>query len=147
MALSQALNAWRQKATVDMYGLAVFKDVGSALVLNDRLLERLVDCAHHGKIRTVEDLRREVDWSLVEELGPDVVRIITEVNPPRPRARATRMACRTRRPRLPPPVDGARRPLATNSRILNAPQATPAPIVSNCYILSSEGFSNLISFC
>lgn len=145
MALSQALNAWRQKATVDRYGLAVFRDVGSALVLNDRLLERLVDCAHHGKIRTMEDLRREVEWSLVEELGPEVVRIIAEVNPPRPRARATQMACPTRRPRLPPSENGARRPLATNSRILNTPQAAPTTIVSIFQILLSDGFSNLIS--
>lgn len=146
MALSQALNAWRQKATVDMYGLAVFRDVGSALVLNDRVLERVVDCAHHGKIKTIEDLRREVDWSLVEELGPEVVRIITEVNPPQPRARATRMACRTRQPRVPPSSAGVRRPLATNSRILNAPQVVLAPIVSNFPFLLLCGFSNLILF-
>lgn len=130
MALSQALNAWRQKATVDKYGLAVFRDVGSSLVLNDRLLERLVDCAHHGKIRTLQDLQREVDWSLVDELGPEVVRIIAEVNPPRPRAQATRTAVRTRRTRPSGPEDQGPRPLATNTRILNAPQSVSATIVS-----------------
>lgn len=105
-----------------------------------------MDCAHHGKIKTVEDLRREVDWSLVEELGPEVVRIITEVNPPQPQARATRMACQMRQPRVPPSSVGVRRPLATNSRILNAPQVVLAPIVSNFAFLLSCGFSNLILF-
>lgn len=113
MSLAQVLNAWRQNVAIERYGLAVFREVGSDLVLPDQLLERLVDCAHWGKIRTVEDLRREVDWGLVDELGPIVVNLINKVSPPLPRARATRMA-------PPPPSQSTvRRPLATNSRILN----------------------------
>lgn len=114
MSLAQVLNAWRQNVAIERYGLAVFREVGSDLVLPDQLLERLVDCAHWGKIRTIEDLRREVDWGLVDELGPTVVNLINTVSPPLPRARATRMA---------PPHPSrstVRRPLATNSRILNA---------------------------
>lgn len=114
MSLAQVLNAWRQNVAIERYGLAVFREVGSDLVLPDQLLERLVDCAHWGKIRTIEDLQREVDWGLVDELGPTVVNLINTVSPPLPRARATRMA---------PPHPSrstVRRPLATNSRILNA---------------------------
>lgn len=130
MALCEALNTWRQKATVEKFGESVLRDVGSVLVLSDGLLERLLDCAHYGKIGTLEDLRREVSWSLVDELGPDVVRIILEVNPPRPRARASRPTGGTRRARPLPSRTASARPLATNSRILNLSQYTPATIVS-----------------
>ena len=90
MLLSEALNDWRQKKTKEKYGVAVFRAVGSSLILTDRQLERLVDCAHFGKITNVEQLKKEVRWALIDEFGQDVVQIIMTECPPQPRVRTRR---------------------------------------------------------
>ena len=121
--LSQALNAWRQRVTVEKYGEAILRDVGSSLVLPNELLERLVDCSHYGKITNMEQLGKEVDWILADEYGPEVVRLIMDVCPPQPRKRG-------RRPKKTAPGGTtARRPLAENGQILNAQPEAPVVTV------------------
>lgn len=142
MSLAHVLNAWRQNVAIERYGVAVFKEVGSDLILPDQILERLVDCAHWGKIRSLEDLKREVDWGLVDELGPTVVKLINTVSPPCPRARATRMAPTPGQ--APPSRAAERRPLATNSRILNVQrsvgQQSSAVTVRSLFALVASDF-------
>ena len=120
MELAAALNKWRQRTTARIYGDAVLRDVGSSLVLPNELLERLVDCAHFGKMSSMDHLRREIDYDLSEELGLEILQIIKDICPPpsrpapRPRQRKT-----TKRSNV--------RPLGTNSRLLNTQPRQPAP--------------------
>ena len=124
MRLAKALNEWRRKATIEKYGEAVLRDVGSSLILPTELLERLVDCAHYGKITNLDQLHKEVNWVVDDVFGLEVIGIITSMcPPPQPRQR--------KRPR--PREEGpsrtlnVRRPLGTNRRVLNT---QPAPSVS-----------------
>ena len=115
MLLSEALNDWRQKKTKEKYGVAVFRAVGSSLILTDRQLERLVDCGHYGKITNLEQLRKELDWVLSDDLGLEVVKIIIDTIPisqVQERRRQQRVASRRSRA-------SRRTPLAANTRILN----------------------------
>lgn len=113
MRLRAALNAWRQATMVANFGEALMKEVGSSLVLPDVQLERIVDCAHGGAIKSVDDLRREVDWYFTDELGLDILDIINKNGP-------------SSLPLPPPPLEEAcsgpeAHPLGPNNRILNAP--------------------------
>ena len=114
LRLSQALGAWRRATTIKKFGHSILRDVGSSLVLTNDQLERLVDCAHFGKITNVEQLKKEVRWALIDEFGQDVVQIIMTECPPQPRVRTRRKkTTASKRSRV-------RRPLGTNTRLLNA---------------------------
>ena len=132
--LSQALNAWRQRVTIEKYGEAIFRDVGSSLVLPNELLERLVDCSHYGKITNMEQLGKEVDWMLMEEHGPEVVRLIMDICPPQPRKRVRR------RKKVSAGEPTARQPLGTNVRVINAQPGAPVVAVSVLSYCSRQVF-------
>ena len=82
MTLRTDLVNWRQKATIEIFGEEILKEVGAGICLPDKQLDRMVDCAYMGKINSVEDLRREVGWLLTDEYGPAVVDIIKKYTPP-----------------------------------------------------------------
>ena len=95
MRLAKALNEWRRKATIEKYGEAVLRDVGSSLILPTELLERLVDCAHYGKITNLDQLHKEVNWVVDDVFGLEVIGIITSMCPP-PSASTTQTTKTTR---------------------------------------------------
>lgn len=39
-------------------------------------LDRIVDCAHHRKIQTPQDLKRETKWSKSEQFADDIIALI-----------------------------------------------------------------------
>lgn len=116
--LRRALHLWRKEATVNAHGRAVLRDIGTALVLPNQILERIVGCAHYGVLRTVEDLRREVQWSRVDEFGEQVIGVIKRIN---------------HRPlTIQPPssVGSQREPLGSNNRAVNVSAANIVSPVS-----------------
>ncbi|KIJ04929.1 hypothetical protein PAXINDRAFT_21786 [Paxillus involutus ATCC 200175] len=74
--LDDALEDWREQKTKDIYGESHLIDLGPGLVMPDSVLERIIACAHHLKISTVDDLRRETRWSGTDKFGSEVISVI-----------------------------------------------------------------------
>lgn len=76
MALRDALDEFREDMTIKMEGRAVLQDYGASVFMTDQVLERIVDCAHYGKITTIEQLARETRWAHASEHGTAVLALI-----------------------------------------------------------------------
>ncbi|KAG6822549.1 hypothetical protein H0H93_005337, partial [Arthromyces matolae] len=61
-ALLDALNDWRDTATIERYGIPHLKDYGSTLIMPESVLDRILICAQHSKIQSVEELVKETQW-------------------------------------------------------------------------------------
>ncbi|KAG1724446.1 uncharacterized protein EDB91DRAFT_1062838, partial [Suillus paluster] len=57
--LCEALEDWRDQKTVEIYGRSPLIDLGPTVVMGDSVLDRIIDCAHHEKIRVIQDLHKE----------------------------------------------------------------------------------------
>ena len=79
--LRDALEDWREEATIAHYGHAQLRDMGPTLVMPNDVLAQIVDCAHHFKIKTLDDLSRETRWDEAERYGQEVISLITEHRP------------------------------------------------------------------
>lgn len=71
-------------------------------------MDRIVDCAHYGVLGSMQDLRREIQWSRVDEFGEQVLELIKKNAAPPPPVQNMPSA-----PRAP------RQPLGVNNRLLN----------------------------
>ncbi|KAI6106354.1 hypothetical protein EDD16DRAFT_1713589 [Pisolithus croceorrhizus] len=60
--LENALLDWHKEKTATVYGWACLFDNGP-VVMTDLMLNHIVDCAHHQKIQTPQDLKRETMWA------------------------------------------------------------------------------------
>jgi len=74
--LQEALEDWREEKTAAIYGWAALNDLGPSLVMPNATLDRIVDCAHHYKIQTVQDLHKETAWTDSERFGAEVIALI-----------------------------------------------------------------------
>jgi hypothetical protein len=74
----EALHDWREleEKTKDVYGWACLKDYGPCLIMPNAILDRIVDCVHHRKIQTPQDLKRETGWTESERFWDDIVMLI-----------------------------------------------------------------------
>lgn len=106
--LRTALTRWRQQQTIDTHGHAILKAVGSALVLPNGVMDRIVDCAHYGVLGSIQDLRREIQWSRVDEFGEQVLELKKKIATPPLSVQ-----------RIPPMPRAPRQPLGVNNRLLN----------------------------
>ncbi|KAF8415906.1 hypothetical protein L210DRAFT_3310643, partial [Boletus edulis BED1] len=86
MALHNALDTWRETKTAAMYGWSNLRDHGPSLVMTNTTLEQLIDCMHHHKINTIQDLKHETTWadSDAEQYGPEILELIKKHGPPLP---------------------------------------------------------------
>ncbi|KIK80902.1 hypothetical protein PAXRUDRAFT_157387, partial [Paxillus rubicundulus Ve08.2h10] len=74
--LDDALEDWRNQKTKNVYGECHLIDLGPGLVMPDSVLECIVACAHHLKIRIVDDLHHETQWSGTDKFGDEVIVVI-----------------------------------------------------------------------
>ncbi|KAG2137187.1 hypothetical protein BD769DRAFT_1351874, partial [Suillus cothurnatus] len=79
--LCEALEDWRDEKTVEIHGHSHLIDLGPTIVMGDSILDRIVDCAHFEKIKTIEDLRKETHWSANDDLAREVISIIHHIIP------------------------------------------------------------------
>ncbi|KAG1883645.1 hypothetical protein F4604DRAFT_1575703, partial [Suillus subluteus] len=79
--LRDALEEWRELITKRVYGDLTLNDYGPAVTMPDSVLDRIIDCAHHHKISTTDDLCKETKWSAVDCFGSDVIAIIQCITP------------------------------------------------------------------
>ncbi|KAM6491382.1 P-loop containing nucleoside triphosphate hydrolase protein [Amanita muscaria] len=83
-ALEYDIEIWRRDKTRVIYGIACLKHEGPGLVMAATVRERIIKCAHFGKIKTVANLERETRWSGSHEYGPEIIKIIEKHYPPDP---------------------------------------------------------------
>jgi hypothetical protein len=80
--LCDALEDWRETKVVSERGAACVMDYGPGFILLTTTLDRIVDCAHQLKLRTMVDLLRETHWSGVALYGEEVLAIVIRFIPP-----------------------------------------------------------------
>ncbi|KAI6004190.1 P-loop containing nucleoside triphosphate hydrolase protein [Pisolithus albus] len=73
--LENALLTWREEKTVAVYGWACLYDNGPVVMTNSTL-DRIIDCAHHHKIQTPQDLKRETVWADSNLYAAEVVSLV-----------------------------------------------------------------------
>ncbi|KAF8451077.1 hypothetical protein L210DRAFT_3640115 [Boletus edulis BED1] len=52
--------------------------------MTNATLNAIVDYAHHDKIQTAQDLRRETGWTRTDQFGDEIIVFIQRHAPPRP---------------------------------------------------------------
>ena len=60
-ALWIALDDWREKTTLMLYGHALLQDISGSLTMPTDVLNRIVECARAFKMKTLDDLRKEME--------------------------------------------------------------------------------------
>ncbi|KIK12430.1 hypothetical protein PISMIDRAFT_120902 [Pisolithus microcarpus 441] len=73
---NNAAEEWREQTTSAVYGWHHLNDIGPCIVMCNATLERIVDCAHHHKISTIQDLKRETTWLDADQYGGEVLSLI-----------------------------------------------------------------------
>ncbi|KAI0337895.1 P-loop containing nucleoside triphosphate hydrolase protein, partial [Trametopsis cervina] len=81
MDLRDVLDDWRIEKTIAQFGEGTYEDRGPGLVMPDETLRRIVDCVHHHKINSGEDIRRETKWGRADQYGAELVMLIRELYP------------------------------------------------------------------
>jgi hypothetical protein len=102
--LRDALQDWRDTTTQQRYGYASLIDFGGTLVMPTDVLDRIVACAHAGKIATKDDLAKETRWDEVELYSPEILKLIEDFKPPaimqppplQPRVRSSKDRAKTK---------------------------------------------------
>ncbi|KAM6504358.1 P-loop containing nucleoside triphosphate hydrolase protein [Amanita muscaria] len=80
-ALEYDLEVWRRKKTEEKYGLACLKHEGPGLVMAVSIRERIVKCAHFGKIKTIANLERETKWFGSSKFSSEIINIVEKHYP------------------------------------------------------------------
>lgn len=77
------LEKWRDERAIEALGCANFEEWGAEMFMSDETLQRLVDCAHVGKLQTVEAIHRETRWRKdhTVKFGTSLLEIITMCAP------------------------------------------------------------------
>ncbi|KIK77554.1 hypothetical protein PAXRUDRAFT_166468 [Paxillus rubicundulus Ve08.2h10] len=82
--LEEALQDWQESKTTMVYGWASLNDYGPLLIMPNSTLDRIVDYAHHCKIQTPQDLKRETMWTDSNQFGNEVIVLIQRHGTPCP---------------------------------------------------------------
>jgi hypothetical protein len=83
-ALWKALNDWQEKMMIMLYGHALLQDISSLLTMPTDVLNRIVDCAHAFKMKTLDDLQKETIWDGADKWGLDVISLVEHLRLQRP---------------------------------------------------------------
>jgi hypothetical protein len=86
MDLATALHEFRRQKTIEKFGRASLRNHGPGAIMGNDILDRIVDCAHAGRISSKEELRKETRWAGVNDYGDEVLSLIQAhcPLPPRP---------------------------------------------------------------
>ncbi|KZP32768.1 hypothetical protein FIBSPDRAFT_722178 [Athelia psychrophila] len=81
MQLRKALHQFRKDETIKTFNLATLKNLGPSIVMSNKTLDRIVDCAHIHKITTISQLKHETQWSRADTYGVAVIALIVVHSP------------------------------------------------------------------
>lgn len=79
--LTAALEAWRDRAAVRWLSPEHRDLHGGAAVMSNKVLKSIVKYASVGKIKSIENLRRETQWSRSNRYGAEVLDLIKDLLP------------------------------------------------------------------
>lgn len=79
--VTAALETWREAASLAWLSPEHQDFHGGAAVLSDKVLRTIVRCAANGKIKSIDDLRRETQWSRANRYGAEVLDLIKDLLP------------------------------------------------------------------
>jgi hypothetical protein len=77
--LCELLEDWREEKMAEKYGCSYLIDIGPSIIMSDLILDRLVNCTHHEKIKTIENFHKETHWPATDKYGPEVLAIIHHI--------------------------------------------------------------------
>lgn len=81
--LQKALFDWRDEQVAAKFDPSVIETFGSALILSDEIILRIVDCAHASKLSTIPHLIKETGWreDWANELGDSLLSVVHQHHP------------------------------------------------------------------
>ncbi|KAG1803246.1 uncharacterized protein BJ212DRAFT_1285275 [Suillus subaureus] len=82
LVLQDALDDWHEQKTISTYSWSHLNDLGPSLVLPNCMLDRIVNCAHHHKINSIFDLKKETGWMDSDRFGNEIITLIQRHAPP-----------------------------------------------------------------
>jgi ATP-dependent DNA helicase RecQ len=74
--LQDALHIFRRQAVETLFGLACLQNNGPGIFMSNKILQRIVDCAHEYKLETREDLAKETWWTGVPDHAATIILLI-----------------------------------------------------------------------
>ncbi|KIK76826.1 hypothetical protein PAXRUDRAFT_17914 [Paxillus rubicundulus Ve08.2h10] len=75
-ALLDAIDQWQEQTIASVYGWHHLNDMGPSILMCNAIIEHIVDCAHHCKIASVQELKRETGWSDADQFGGEVITLV-----------------------------------------------------------------------
>lgn len=81
--LQTALFDWRDEQAAAKFTPSVLETFGSALLLSDEIITRIVDCAQASKISTTTHLIKETSWreDWANEFGDSLLSVVRQHQP------------------------------------------------------------------
>ncbi|KAF9471648.1 hypothetical protein BDN70DRAFT_887875 [Pholiota conissans] len=99
--LKNALQEWRRRTALIKFNASTVRTLGVRILMSDNILARIVDCAHAGKLTSIEDLSKEsgLTKDRINEYGDELVKLILVYHPlPAPPTAVTDNPTRKRAP-------------------------------------------------
>ena len=78
--LVDALEDWCKETSKTHYGEAVLLNFGPSLIMSTKVLDCIINCIHHGKISSLQDLTCETHWDEVSHYGAELA-LIQAIHP------------------------------------------------------------------
>jgi len=82
MDLRTALHNFRKERMELTYGRALLRNLGPGSIMSNDILQSIVDATHAGRVTCIGDVKREVKWARVDELGNEVLQLVLVHAPP-----------------------------------------------------------------
>lgn len=93
--LKEGLRVWRREQATAILGQQKVRKWGAILFMSDEIVQRIVDCAHGGKISTAEHIAKETQWrrDYVDRCAVSLLALIAlhAPQPPPPAAPASKV--------------------------------------------------------
>ncbi|KIK90837.1 hypothetical protein PAXRUDRAFT_151046, partial [Paxillus rubicundulus Ve08.2h10] len=102
-----------EQTTASVYGWHHLNNMGPYILMCSAIIKCIVNCAHHHKIASVQELKRETGWSDADQFSGEVITLVQRYAAP-----------------LATPFMSTRLRLITSSTI-NATQALQVPLLLN----------------
>lgn len=86
ISLKEDLRLWRREQAIAILGQQKVRKWGAMLFMSDEIVQRIVDCAHNGKIRTAEHIAKETRWrgDYIDQCAVSLLNVIAAHSPPPP---------------------------------------------------------------
>ncbi|KAG2142784.1 uncharacterized protein EDB93DRAFT_1088757, partial [Suillus bovinus] len=81
LKLVDALEDWQEETAIKLYGYSHLNDLGPRVVMPNSIMDRIVECAHFYKMKSIANLVKETCWSGASKHGDVIITLIHQVCP------------------------------------------------------------------